>query len=323
MGSSLNVRKWLERYVIVKNGPPPRGILTGYPFLDNKLGGLQKGRFVVLMGVPGIGKTALCLEFGMEASRQVAVLHVSRKEAPADLCERLLLQANDLHSLPQTGQDRFSASAHLWQELRYAYVFEDCRGQSLAELLEGIRRKAKELLEVSEPLGLVVVDGTEGIEQDPEVVGEALAQLARELDVCLILTVPSGLEPERSESSGSSDWNDMHWQKYPDLVVVYDYPATADGPFLLYPHARPTLVLSEFRDHFIGPRQERFRLLRVVSVNGCYAAMQLEFDRDSGRMYEGAWSFGNGAWLVAPMDSLEADWLNCDQDQAREDYKDD
>jgi replicative DNA helicase len=240
MGSSLNVRTWLERYLIVKGKAPSRGILTGYPFLDNTLGGFQRGQLVVLMGVPGIGKTALCLEFGMEASRHVAVLHVSRKDAPGDLCERLLLQANDLHSLPQTGQGRFSASAHLWQELRYAYVFEDGRGQSLAELLEGIRHKAKELLEVSEPLGLVVVDGTEEVDQDPEAVGDASVQLARELDVCLILTVPSGIEPKRFGASGSDDSYEMFWQKFPGTVALDCVPSVVEGGPLRWTVSRRT-----------------------------------------------------------------------------------
>src|SRR5499427_2049759 len=65
------------------------GVPTGVAQLDNLLGGLNEGLYL-LAGAPGMGKTTLALQIAAAATRDVPVVVVTFEHAPANLTLKLL-----------------------------------------------------------------------------------------------------------------------------------------------------------------------------------------------------------------------------------------
>src|SRR5256886_10888462 len=65
------------------------GVSTGVAQIDNMLGGLNEGLYL-LAGPPGIGKTTLALQVAAAATRDVPVVVVTFEHAPANLTLKLL-----------------------------------------------------------------------------------------------------------------------------------------------------------------------------------------------------------------------------------------
>src|SRR3989442_656097 len=65
------------------------GVPTGFGQLDNLLGGLNEGLYL-LAGPPGMGKTTLALQLAAAATRDVPVVVVTFEHAPANLTLKLL-----------------------------------------------------------------------------------------------------------------------------------------------------------------------------------------------------------------------------------------
>src|SRR6266446_8140346 len=65
------------------------GVPTGFGQLDNLLGGLNEGLYL-LAGPPGMGKTTLALQLAAAAAKDVPVVVVTFEHAPANLTLKLL-----------------------------------------------------------------------------------------------------------------------------------------------------------------------------------------------------------------------------------------
>jgi replicative DNA helicase len=65
------------------------GVPTGFGQLDNLLGGLNEGLYL-LAGPPGVGKTTLALQLAVAATNDVSVVVVTFEHAPANLTLKLL-----------------------------------------------------------------------------------------------------------------------------------------------------------------------------------------------------------------------------------------
>jgi replicative DNA helicase len=65
------------------------GVPTGLAQLDNLLGGLNEGLYL-LAGAPGMGKTTLALQLAVAATKDVPVVVVTFEHAPANLTLKLL-----------------------------------------------------------------------------------------------------------------------------------------------------------------------------------------------------------------------------------------
>lgn len=94
----------------------PDGVPTGFPDLDEILGGLQPGHFVIVAGRPGMGKTALALDVAMHASSlAIPTLFLSYEMTAKELVRRRL----STHSGVGAGViRRGSASQEEWQRLQ-------------------------------------------------------------------------------------------------------------------------------------------------------------------------------------------------------------
>src|SRR5256886_8024787 len=72
-----------------ETGSAVLGVTTGLTQLDNLLGGLSEGLYL-LAGPPGMGKTTLALQLAAAATRDIPVVVVTFEHAPANLTLKLL-----------------------------------------------------------------------------------------------------------------------------------------------------------------------------------------------------------------------------------------
>lgn len=172
-----------------------RGVGTGFPALDNMLGGLQKSDLVVLAARPSVGKTSLALDI----ARHVAVklkqpvglfsLEMSKEQ----LVDRLLVAQADIDLWKmRTGRlkddDDFARIGHAMGLLAEAPIFID--DSATANIME-IRTKARRLQSEHKGLGLLVIDYLQLMEsrtgenrtQEISEITRGLKSIARELNV--------------------------------------------------------------------------------------------------------------------------------------------
>lgn len=69
----------------------PAGLATGFPSIDERLGGLEDGTLNVLAGRPGMGKSALGMQIAVNVARQgIGVLVVSLEMSARELARRIM-----------------------------------------------------------------------------------------------------------------------------------------------------------------------------------------------------------------------------------------
>jgi len=175
-----------------------RGIPTGFPDLDYKLGGLQKSDLVILAARPSVGKTT----FALDIARQVAVnvkipigvfsLEMS-KEQLADrlLCAEASVSLWKMRTGKLEDDEDFSRIGEAMGKLSDAPIFIEDSG--FVNVMQ-IRTKARRL-KMEHDLGLIIVDylqlmeghaGEENRVQEISQISRALKSLARELNIPIL-----------------------------------------------------------------------------------------------------------------------------------------
>ncbi len=175
-----------------------RGVPTGFPDLDNCLGGLQKSNLVVLASRPSLGKTSLAINIARNAALEAKVpvgifsLEMSREE----IIDRLIAAEAgvDLWKL-RTGRMRsdglendFVRVRDAMETLSSAPIYMD---DSPSPTVTEIRAKARRL-QAEHGLELMIIDylqlikGQAGVEsrvQEVSEISRALKGMAKELNV--------------------------------------------------------------------------------------------------------------------------------------------
>jgi replicative DNA helicase len=141
-----------------------RGVATGYPDLDGKLGGLQRSDLVILAARPSVGKTSLALDI----ARQTAVRHktvvglFSLEMSKDQLVDRMICAEAGVDlwrmrtgRLSDKGDDGdFSRIGHALGQLSEAPIYiDDTANMGINE----IRTKARRL-QIERGLGLLIID---------------------------------------------------------------------------------------------------------------------------------------------------------------------
>jgi replicative DNA helicase len=171
------------------------GTATGFVDLDNQLTGLHGGELLILAARPGVGKTSLAMNIGLNvASKEKMAVAVFSLEMPStQLLTRLLathakVDMRKLRGgrLAPSDEERISeASNELFSLPLYV---DDSGGLSSFDL----RAKARRLKQKEPTLGLIVIDYLQLMHQKGKVesrqlevseISRALKQLAKELDV--------------------------------------------------------------------------------------------------------------------------------------------
>ena len=185
---------------IHNRGVTVSAVETGFADLNAQTSGLQKGDLIVLAAQPSVGKTALALTLARNAAVDagIGVVIFSPKMSRMQLARRLLSAETqvDLHKL-RTGQLSDDDWMHLTSNidrLAQAPIFiDDTLGISELEA----RAKARHL-QREYGIGMVVIDylqlmsgrvGTQSREQDISHISRRLKDLAKELDVPVLVLV--------------------------------------------------------------------------------------------------------------------------------------
>ncbi len=173
-----------------------RGLKTGFPKLDNQLGGLQKSDLIILAARPSVGKSA----FSFDIARHIAVKEkknvgiFSLEMSNVQVMDRLLaMQVNanlwDLRvgNLPDEVFGRLADAMGILAESNL--FIDDTPGLNIMEMRTKARR-----LKIEKGLDLIVVDYLQLMEgrskenrvQEVSEISRFLKQLARELEVPVI-----------------------------------------------------------------------------------------------------------------------------------------
>ena len=178
-----------------------RGIPTGYPDLDNVLGGLQRSDLVILAARPSVGKTSLALDiarqssvrhktpvgiFSLEMSKDQLVDRMICAEAGVDLWR---MRTGRLSDKGDNGD--FAKIGQALGQLSESPIFiDDTANMNITE----IRTKARRL-QMDHGLGLLIIDYLQLMEsrqgnrrsdnrvQEVAEITRALKGLARELNI--------------------------------------------------------------------------------------------------------------------------------------------
>ena len=188
------------------------GVSSGFPDLDKFTGGWQKSDLIILAARPGMGKTALALNWAMNALKanpehRVAVftLEMSREQ----LVERLMAAEGRVDSsrlrrgdLPDADQDRLLHASRRLHELQNRLVIDETPGISLAELRSRARRYRRE-----HGLHLILIDylqlmsstshaQKQGREREIGEISMGLKSLAKELSLPVITLAQLNRSPD-------------------------------------------------------------------------------------------------------------------------------
>jgi replicative DNA helicase len=108
------------------------GVPTGFGQLDNLLGGLTEGLYL-LAGAPGMGKTTLALQLAAAATKDVPVVVVTFEHAPANLTLKLLCARAgvNLRDVQRGYADlaKLRAAAEAWQPVAERLAVVEGRSQ--------------------------------------------------------------------------------------------------------------------------------------------------------------------------------------------------
>lgn len=176
------------------------GIPTGYPEMNKKTHGFQRGEFIVVAARPGVGKTALSLNLAFNAARHGHTVAYFSLEMPANMLFKRLVAADanvkfdSLISgwgLNQNVQLKIQQSCASLAKMNI-YV-DDTAGINILDICA----KSRKLKEKDGNLGLIIVDyiglvttsmkaGAESRQLQVQYVSQTLKKLALDLKVPVI-----------------------------------------------------------------------------------------------------------------------------------------
>lgn len=182
---------------IQEAGTDITGVKSGYPDLDSKTAGFQKGDLIILAARPSMGKTALALNMAINAASvtpgSVAIFSL---EMPSEqVAIRMMAAASEvsIHKL-RTGtlnDEEWSKINEAVQKLKTYNIFvDDTPGIKVSEMYAKARKLAKD-----EGLAMIVVDYIQLIQatgksdsrqQEVSEISRRLKAMARELNVPVI-----------------------------------------------------------------------------------------------------------------------------------------
>jgi len=206
---------------LFEHGGDPTGILTGFADFDRLTGGLHGGEMIVIAARPSVGKTALAMNiaehvalnsslptavFSLEMSAESLVMRLLCARASANLGllrDRIMTKA-DLKRMRDAAEAVAKAPLYI----------DDTPGLSALELKARARR-----LRQRHRIALIIVDylqlchpdqpRKENRQQEIAEVSHALKDLARELNVPVIVLSQLNREVEKSEKPRKPQLSDL------------------------------------------------------------------------------------------------------------------
>ena len=181
-----------------RNPEAVRGVPTGFKNLDERVGGLQNSNMIILAARPSLGKTSFALNVAQNAAleHKIPVGIISLETSREQLVHRMLAAQSDLDSWKlSTGkldEGDFKKLGEAMGVLAEAPIFiDDTPALSVMEMRTRARR-----LQMEHKIKLLIVDylqlarsrNLENRVQEVSEISQALKNLARELDIPILVT---------------------------------------------------------------------------------------------------------------------------------------
>ncbi len=181
-----------------RNPEAVRGVPTGFKNLDERVGGLQNSNMIILAARPSLGKTSFALNVAQNAAleHKIPVGIISLETSREQLVHRMLAAQSDLDSWKlSTGkldEGDFKKLGEAMGVLAEAPIFiDDTPALSVMEMRTRARR-----LQMEHKIRLLIVDylqlarsrNLENRVQEVSEISQALKNLARELDIPILVT---------------------------------------------------------------------------------------------------------------------------------------
>lgn len=289
-------------------------VLTGISELDQRLGGLVPGRYYLLTGTPGAGKTSACLHFIAEGLRRGEPCAILSQENPDDLFAQAQFIGYDL---------RRAVADETLALLQYRLDFAD--NYSRVGNPRAVSRELVEILGGTRPTRLVVDSILPFIQAGGAAYGAAtsLLHLMDELQATAYFTVPGDLgdsfyarlyDPLVSGTAGI-----MHFEMHRDDVRQVSIRKIRHAPATTEPLRfviRPGLGIVEIADRGIAARHAPEHERRVALVNSggflggeLFASLERAYDLSTFSSIDDALPrMGDGyALVVLAVDPVTAD----------------
>ena len=237
------VRKQIDEAKEREVNPDDRsliGLTTGFRKLNDITLGFQPGQLIVLAGRPGLGKTALAINFAYKASRQTGkpVLFFSLEMSNEEIARRLIacesrIDMTKIITGDTTEQMNRAINSAIDAISNTKFYIDDTAGSTLTD----ITAKSKKFISTNPDLGLIVIDylgkinystsNKSQISRQEEVsrIVNGLKNLARELKVPVLVLSQFNRTVEQRES---------HRPQMSDLRESGSIEQEADVIFLMY-----------------------------------------------------------------------------------------
>ena len=191
------------------------GLTTGYTRLNKLTQGFQREQMIVIAGRPGLGKTALALNFAFKASRHHDIpVAIFSLEMSSDLLVRRLIASEACVDLTRisTGNlsesDRTKVASAINTVANTKIFIDDSPGLKLTDIVA----KAKKLQSANPDLGMVIIDylgliqltgkgkGADSRQEEVRKITLALKDLSRELKLPVIVLSQLSRDVEKRDS---------------------------------------------------------------------------------------------------------------------------
>ena len=170
---------------------PLRGITTGFLDLDRTIGGFQDGRFYVIAGRPGMGKSDVAIHLGRSAADTgTPVLVTSIEMSTTELMDRWVAHASGISSSVitqgQIGTNGWGLVTNALAELQELPIWiDDNPATTMATIRADVRRSGARMV-IVDYLQIVDTPTAESRQIEVTVLARALKRLARDLDIPVV-----------------------------------------------------------------------------------------------------------------------------------------
>lgn len=264
-----NTLKELEERLTADTAIP--GVPSGFTDLDNITGGWQKSDLIILAARPAMGKTALALNWALNAVKSgFPVALFTLEMSNTQLMLRLLATESRVDSsrlrkgfLTPDEQDRLMQGARVVNGFMSMLAIDETPAISMVELRSRCRRFKKE-----HGLGLIVIDylqlmgspsagkGYDNREREISEIAKGLKALAKELNVPVIALAQLNRGPERRPDKRPN---------LSDLRESGELEQAAD------------LIMFVYRDDYYNPGSEDAGKAEVIIGKNRHGAMDKVF----------------------------------------------
>ena len=264
-GQHITLRKVLTEYVDQLHFRHERpdmlsGVPTGFPRLDEMLGGFQRSNLVIVAARTGVGKTTFMLNIAWNAAlkNKVPVVIFTLEVAPDQLCQRLIsmqggIDSSLLRDARLTDGDFQKVSAAVGELSECPIFIDDSPSLNVIQLRAKCRR-----LQAEHNVGLVVIDylqlmhapgHRENRVQEISEITRSLKAIARELEIPVIAgaQLSRAIDSRPDQKPRLSDLRESGSIEQDADIVMFLYAEASD-----IQHSGPLRMKAEIAKHRNG-----------------------------------------------------------------------